>query len=57
MNLECFEKDQKHCAPNGFCLNPEERMQVGIALFALRGEMELEEAYFWGKIEGKYQLN
>ena len=53
MNITTLGQDAKHMTPNGFCLNPEERVHVRLAIMQLKGEMALEEAYFWGKIEGK----
>ena len=54
MNITTFGQDLKNMTPNGFCLNPEERVHLGLAITQLKVEMGLEEAYFWGKIEGKY---
>ena len=40
-------------ASNGVTLPLEERMQVQLAIVQLKAELKLEEAYLWGKIEGK----
>jgi hypothetical protein len=43
-------------APNGVTLNIEEKMQVILALTQLQIEMNFEELYFWGKVEGKLPI-
>ena len=53
MNIESLSDDLCHLTVNGVSLAPAERMQVQLAITQLQLEMKLEEAYFWGKIEGK----
>ena len=43
----------KNLSPNGVTLNIDEKMQVTLALTQLQTEMNFEELYFWGKVEGK----
>ena len=42
-------------ACNGVTLPQEEKMIVSLAIVQLKAELKLEEAYLWGKIEGKCQ--
>ena len=53
MEFKRFNQDLKYLAGNGVTLNVEERMNVGIAIATLGQEIQFEELYFWGKIEGK----
>ena len=54
MEYQTLALNLKNLAPNGVTLNIEEKMQVQLALTQLQGEMNFEELYFWGKVEGKY---
>ena len=54
MELSKVSKNLKYLAPNGVTLNTEENMQVQCALATLQCEMEFEEIYLWGKVEGKF---
>ena len=54
MEYKALANNIKNLAPNGVTLNIEEKMQVRLALAQLQGEMNFEELYFWGKVEGKY---
>lgn len=56
MEYKALSVNVKNLAPNGVTLNIEEKMQVQLALTQLQGEMNFEELYFWGKVEGKYPL-
>ena len=56
MEYKALSVNVKNLAPNGVTLNIEEKMQVQLALTQLQGEMNFEELYFWGKVEGKYSL-
>ena len=53
MEFKSLSFNLKHLAPNGVTLNIEEKMQVSLALTQLQSEMNFEELYFWGKVEGK----
>ena len=46
----------KYLTPNGVGLNIEEKMNVQLALTQLQFELNFEELYFWGKIEGKFSF-
>lgn len=56
MEFKTLSHNIKNLAPNGVTLNIEEKMQVMLALTQLQSEMNFEELYFWGKVEGKYDL-
>lgn len=43
----------KYLAPNGITFNPEEKMNVSLSLQQLQCELNFEELYLWGKVEGK----
>ena len=53
MEYKALSSNLKHLAPNGVTLNMDEKMQVGLALTQLQTEMQFEELYFWGKVEGR----
>lgn len=55
MEFKLLPYNLKNLAPNGVTLNIDEKMQVTLALTQLQGEMNFEELYFWGKVEGKYR--
>jgi len=46
-------KELKFLAPNGVTLNPDEKLNIGLALQQLNCELNFEELFLWGKIEGK----
>ena len=53
MEYSKFASNMKYLAQNGVTLNTEERLQISLAIGQLQCEMNFEELYFWGKIEGK----
>jgi len=53
MELKTLSANLKYLTPNGITLNIEEKMQVMLALSQLQCEMNFEELFFWGKVEGK----
>ena len=55
MEYKALSSNLKHLAPNGVTLNMDEKMQVGLALTQLQTEMQFEELYFWGKVEGRWR--
>lgn len=57
MEYSKFSSNLKYLAPNGVTLNTEERLQVTMAIGTLQCEMNFEELYFWGKIEGKLDFS
>ncbi len=56
MEYSKFATNMKYLAQNGVALNTEERIQLSLAIGQLQCEMNFEELYFWGKIEGKFNF-
>jgi len=52
MELKTLSANLKYLSPNGITLNIEEKMHVMLALSQLQCEMNFEELFFWGKVEG-----
>ena len=50
-------QELKYLSTNGVTLNPDEKMNVTLSLQQLQCELNFEELYLWGKIEGKYKFN
>jgi len=46
-------QELKYFATNGTTLNPDEKMNVSLALQQLNCEMGFEELLLWGKVNGK----
>ena len=53
MLIETVGDDLKKMALNGVTLPQEEKMLINLAAVQLKAELNLEECYLWGKIEGK----
>jgi hypothetical protein len=46
-------QELKYLATNGTTLNPDEKMNIHLALQQLQCELNFEELMLWGKINGK----
>ena len=46
-------QELKYLATNGTTLNPDEKMNIHLALQQLQCELNFEELLLWGKINGK----
>ena len=57
MELKTLSANLKYLSSNGITLNIEEKMHVMLALSQLQCEMNFEELFFWGKVEGKNLFN
>ena len=53
MNASKFQAQLKYLAQNGVTLNPEEQMNIKLALEELQCLVGFEQLDLWGKIEGK----
>lgn len=47
-------QELKYLSTNGVTLNPDENMNLSLALQQLQLELNFEELLLWGKVNGKY---
>mmetsp|Transcript_28769 Transcript_28769/g.5202 ORF Transcript_28769/g.5202 Transcript_28769/m.5202 type:complete len:94 (+) Transcript_28769:3-284(+) len=52
MLASTFQEDLSYLWPTGQSLNPDEKLNINLALTQLHEQEDFEEALFWGKISG-----
>lgn len=56
MEYSKVNQELKYLATNGVTLNPDEKLNISLALQQLHCELNFEELMLWGKINGKFHF-